>query len=216
MTRNFNDLMVFLRSFDFRPGTVIDVGVAWGTPPLYQAFPEAYLVLIEALPYFEPHLKNIIGTRPGEYHLTAVAAERGEAEFAIPEDTQALAGASLLYAQKGGELKYKVPIALLDDICDPARLEGPILLKTDAQSADLDVLRGAERLLQAVEVVVVEANVSGRVNLLPDICAHMTARGFRLFDLVDLVYRPSDQALGQLDAAFVREDSKIVAHRGWR
>ncbi|WP_296815922.1 FkbM family methyltransferase [Brevundimonas sp.] len=216
MNRTFNELMPFLGTLGFNPKTVIDVGVAWGTPSMYQAFPEAYLVLVEALPYFEQHLKNVLAARHGEYHLTAVAAERGEAEFAIPEDTQALAGASLLYSQKGGELRYRVPIALLDDICDPERLEGPILLKTDAQSADLDVLRGAERLLNAVEVVVVEANVAGPVNLLPDIIAHMTSRNFRLFDLVDPVYRPSDQALGQLDACFVRRDSQLVAHRGWR
>lgn len=215
MNRTFNDLMPFLRSLGFQPKTVIDVGVAWGTPAMYQAFPDAYLVLIEALPYFEPNLKHILGARGGEYHLTAVAAERGEADFAIPEETEALASASLLYSQKGGELRYRVPIALLDDICDPDKLAGPILLKTDVQSADLDVLRGAERLLSSVEVVVVEANVSGKVNLLPDICAYMTARGFRLFDLVDLVYRPSDQALGQLDAAFVRNGSPIVVHRPW-
>jgi len=61
---------------EFLPGTVIDVGVAWGTPSLYENFPNAYLVLIEALPYFSVYLDRILSKRPGEKHLSGVSDRR--------------------------------------------------------------------------------------------------------------------------------------------
>ena len=41
-----------------KPKTVIDVGVADGTPELYAAFPSAYHVLIDPLPAHEEAMKG--------------------------------------------------------------------------------------------------------------------------------------------------------------
>lgn len=48
-----------IKSLGFNPKTVIDVGVATGTPPLYEAFPDAYFVLFEPTAEFEPNLHQI-------------------------------------------------------------------------------------------------------------------------------------------------------------
>jgi hypothetical protein len=59
--------------------TVIDVGVLYGTPELYKAFPSAYLILIEALPPYERYCSKILARRQGggEYHLVAAGDENG-------------------------------------------------------------------------------------------------------------------------------------------
>ena len=46
--------------------TVVDVGVAYGTPALYTAFPDAYFFLFEPVAEFEPHLKSILTSVRGE------------------------------------------------------------------------------------------------------------------------------------------------------
>jgi hypothetical protein len=56
------DMLAHLRhvaSLGFQPATVIDVGAAEGTPPLYAVFPKAPHVLVEPLREFEPQLKEL-------------------------------------------------------------------------------------------------------------------------------------------------------------
>lgn len=76
--REPEQLYAHLKSLGFDPKTVIDVGVAWGTPPLYEAFPRAYLFLFEALPMFEGILQSIVAKRPGQYQVGALSDHVGE------------------------------------------------------------------------------------------------------------------------------------------
>jgi len=48
-TRNFAEFFSHLKKLQFAPGTVIDVGVAYGTPDLYEAFPTSKFYLVEPL-----------------------------------------------------------------------------------------------------------------------------------------------------------------------
>jgi len=48
-TRNFAEFFSQLKKLQFIPGTIIDVGVAWGTPDLYEAFPASKFYLVEPL-----------------------------------------------------------------------------------------------------------------------------------------------------------------------
>ena len=67
-----------LQRLGFHPQTVIDVGVGFGTPVLYQAFPAAYHVLVEPLREFEPQLKTILQTYRAQYVLAALGARDEE------------------------------------------------------------------------------------------------------------------------------------------
>src|SRR5262245_6732413 len=72
-----------LKRMGFRPRTVIDVGVAWGTPDLYAEFPEAEILLIEPQAEFEPWLKKICAESKGHYVLAAAGGEPGTAIFNV-------------------------------------------------------------------------------------------------------------------------------------
>ena len=61
-----------LRKQWLQPRTVVDVGVAYGTPKLYEAFPESYHVLVEPLGEYKPYLQDILRNYKGEYILAAV------------------------------------------------------------------------------------------------------------------------------------------------
>src|SRR5450755_65676 len=61
-TRNFKEFFSHLKTLGFTPKSVIDIGVAWGTPDLYEAFPASKFYLIEPLKEFEPELKRLTTT----------------------------------------------------------------------------------------------------------------------------------------------------------
>src|SRR5262249_26914553 len=64
-------------SLGFQPATVIDVGAAEGTPPLYVVFPKAFHGLVEPLRDFEPQLKELTDRLGGTYRIAA-ANDTGE------------------------------------------------------------------------------------------------------------------------------------------
>ena len=51
-----------LKDNGFNPYTIIDVGVAKGTPDLYDVFPDSFFYLIEPLKEFESDLIKILRT----------------------------------------------------------------------------------------------------------------------------------------------------------
>src|SRR6185437_10394420 len=69
---------LYLRRLKFRPATIIDVGVAEGTPDLYEAFPKAYLMLIEPVAEFFGDITQILAARPGVHVPAALGNEPGE------------------------------------------------------------------------------------------------------------------------------------------
>ena len=47
--RTAEEVLAHVAATGLRPGTIVDVGVAYGTPELYAAFPDARLLLVETL-----------------------------------------------------------------------------------------------------------------------------------------------------------------------
>jgi FkbM family methyltransferase len=194
---------------------VIDAGVAWGTPELYDTWPNAYFHLIEALPKFEPELKNILARVTGEYHLKAVSDAPGKARIGVNDEPIAWASASLSHDGRSGEHVYDVEVVRMDDLIDPESLRGRILLKTDLQGYDLAALRGAPKILEKVEVIIAEVHIFGEANRFIDVANHLRDCGFRLYDIVGALHRPYDDALSQVDACFARETSPLFAYEGY-
>ena len=49
-----------LNHVGFQPATIIDVGVANGTPDIYESFPDAYYVLIDAVVEYEEGIARLL------------------------------------------------------------------------------------------------------------------------------------------------------------
>jgi FkbM family methyltransferase len=94
--------------------TVIDVGAADGTPLLYDAYPDAALVLIEPLADFEPELAELTRGR-GSYLLTAVGGRSGSVTINVP-DLRLMS--SILSPEKplAGTESREVPMSTLDGL----------------------------------------------------------------------------------------------------
>ena len=197
----------------FRPRTVIDVGVAWGTPDLYREFPESEILLIEPQAEFEPILKRICGEYQAQYVLAAAGAEPGTAIFNVHSDS--LHSSSLLKEVEGASVDgvpREVRVATIDQVCAEKGLKGPYLIKLDVQGAELQALAGARETLKETEAIHLEVTLFGTFlggPQLYDVVARMKELGFVVYDIHNFLYRPLDGALSQADLLFVQEHGRF-------
>lgn len=87
------------------------------------------------------------------------------------------------------------------------RKPGVILLKTDTQGHDLEVLHGAELSLAKVVAVLTEAAIEPIYEDAPglgDVTMYLEERGFRASGFYPLSHRPESLSMIELDAFFVR------------
>ena len=181
-----------LRKPGLAPATVIDVGVARGTPNLYDAFPEAHLVLIEPLAEFEPDLARIARRRGGEYVLGAVGAAPGRAEIYV--NPAMLFESSLLVhewrppAEHETLERREIEVTTLDALRAERGWRAPFGLKIDVEGYEHRVIEGAAGLLAETEFVIAEVSVTrpftGGISF-ADFIALMDHHGFAVHDLLD-------------------------------
>jgi FkbM family methyltransferase len=201
----------------FAPGTVIDVGVAWGTPGLLRAFPNARLLLIEPLEEFEDALQRLADRRGARVVRAAVGRQPGALELNVTtglSDTSSYRSVDDVCVQR-----RTVPVTTVDLEVARWGLPGPYLLKIDVQGAELDVLCGATNTLQSTEVVLLEASLFDLYEGAPDVTAvirRLDDLGFVLYDVFGGDRRPLDGALAQVDLVFSRRDGTLRRAHSYR
>ena len=216
--RTMTESLAQLKSTGFEPRTVIDVGVAHGTPPLYEAFPDAYFFLFEPVADFEKDIKSALKKIRGEYELCGLGETSTSATIFVPE---AAVAASLMH--RGIEVSdphlRTVPIRTLDEVFASRPVARPILLKTDCQGGDLAVIRGGRNFIAQCDVIIMEVGMfrywSQKTPDFADTIIEMKSQGFVPYDLFDYMPRPSDGALGQLDVVFVKEQGHFRKTHEW-
>jgi FkbM family methyltransferase len=210
-TRTFGDFFAHVRSagIDFR--TVIDVGVARGTPSIYAAFPRATYVLVEPLEEFRVPLERLASRLNAKYVRAAAGAHDGEIEIHVHDD---LSGSSVFPQAEGGQLdgiSRSVRSVRLESVL-PEVVERPCLLKIDTQGAELDVIEGLGRRIAEVDMVIIESSLMPfRVGApeLAELVARMVGLGFVVYDILEGHMRALDGALAQVDLVFVPEGGAL-------
>ncbi len=187
------------------PATAIDAGAANGTGELYSTFPHARHLLIEPLIEFEPALAALKRQIPQiEYRITAAGPQPGEIVLHVHPD---LYGSSTRLEDEASDVNgtpRTVPVACLDDLCED--FPPPYLIKVDVQGGELDVLAGAGRVLSQTDFAVLETSLFQTYRGAPqlrDVIEFMNQKGFVVYDIAGLLHRPLDNALLQVDVAFV-------------
>jgi FkbM family methyltransferase len=216
--RELEEFVTFVREAGFTPGTVIDVGACYGTPELLHGFPDAYHILFEPVAELEARMQVIMKKFRGEYHMIALGQTEGTLPMNVPQGN--LQGASLAVVP-GSKAVREVPVGTLDSVLGARDLAGPILLKTDCQGFDLNVMKGGTGFLEKVDLVVMEVNMfhpAGNRSL-PDfgeIVCWMREHGFSVYDVVSYQTRPFDNALGYVDLVFVKTAGRFRTHHRWQ
>ncbi|MCI0428871.1 MAG: FkbM family methyltransferase [Nitrospiraceae bacterium] len=201
------------QSMGFMPATVVDVGAAYGsfTSQCFPVFPKARFLLLEPLTEYQPSLKELTKAMPTAQCIVAAAsAHQGEIVLNVHPD---LVGSSLFREVEQDTTVNGIPRTVraitIDGLLKETVAKGPFLLKVDVQGAELEVLRGAERMLADTEYILLEVSLFRFFQDGPDfndVILYMKSRGFVAYDISGLQYRPLDNALSQVDVAFVKEE----------
>jgi FkbM family methyltransferase len=194
---------------------LVDVGIAFGSPFLYRAIPKAKYYLIEPVPCCKPILEKLTKQLNAEAFNVAAGSEDGEISLFVHSDVSGSSSFKELDPRLQDGEAVTIPMRKLDSLI-PADIRRPCLLKIDTQGAELNVIKGAERLLKSVDVAILEVSFHQFREGIPEIAEvinAMTAMGFRCYDILEGEYRKLDGALAQVDLAFVPENSSLRRER---
>jgi FkbM family methyltransferase len=199
-----------LRKQGFGPRTVIDVGACRGTPALYEAFPDAYHVLIEPQQELEPVLEELAARLGGEYVLAAVGSENGTAQLRInAEEPWRSSILEESWREDVALESREIPLRTLDSLREELGWAGPFGLKIDTEGFDHEVVAGASTLLEETQFVIAEVAVmkifEGSIGF-AEFIALMDGRGFAAYDIVDARKPRADGPVLVLDVLFARKD----------
>jgi FkbM family methyltransferase len=196
--------------------TVIDVGASDGhwSVMCMRHYPKCNYLLIEAQPVHEPKLQEFRRKHDNaDYLLVAAGPSNGEIFFDATDPFSGVASPTPFESNN-----IRVPVTTIDDAVSSRGLAGPYLIKLDTHGFEVPILKGAERALRETEVVVVECynfKIAPECLLIFEMCDYLGAAGFRCIDMVDVIRRPRDGALWQMDLVFVRADRPEFSHDGY-
>lgn len=196
-----------LRPASLNPDLIVDVGVAWGTPELYDAFPEAKLLLIEPVKEFNEKIRELVKSR--SYKLVNVAVGDCDGDLPLHINTDRPHQSSLHRRSLHDGTTRQVKVARIDDIAGSESAER-ILLKIDVEGGEVAALLGATQTLRRSVCVFVEVNMGYMFdaprNPLPEVNKLLNDSGFTLFCVMDAAIQKSQglMRVSKVDLCYVR------------
>ncbi len=219
------DTLESLRRLGYAPRTIIDGGANKGqwAGLVLEVFPEARFHLVEPQPACRGALEQLAAKFPGVALHAVALTEPGIQEVTmLGVDATGSTGAFVAThdVRPTGAGAHSVPATSLDQLLGPLlRKEDRPLLKLDLEGHELAALRGAERMLSQIEVIITETHIYDPEHLgratFADCFTHLSARGFVLFDVASLSERSRDARLRQGDFVFVNGWSALLKDTAW-
>lgn len=197
--------LMSLKARGLKIDAVIDVGVFEDTPELREAFPNSFHLLIEPLAHLVPTIERNYASITHKLITAACSDKRSEGHLQLDR-----------HQGGGGEVTHSrllpmappldavgdyqtIPILRVDQAVKEAGLTGRLLLKIDVDGHEMRVLRGAEGVLDQIDIVIIEVlphEFMPRLNFMHD-------RGFKVADVVDIVHY--DDMFWQMDVIFISQ-----------
>ena len=210
---SFGRFVSLLRRANLMPRTVIDIGVAHGTPWLYEAFPDAKFHLVDPTRESLPHMRTWAKKLDAQIHNLALGAENCSMRIAT---RSTILHATLLrdITEPTLENVYDVPVRRFDTLFPS--IAQPALCKIDVEGAEASALQGMGESIHNIDAIIVETSMVSLYEHGPefaDIVSYMSNNQFSFFDICGVTRRPFDDALHQIDAVFVPDQSPLRIRR---
>lgn len=199
----------FAKSKGFYAATVIDVGVGYGTWPLYNAFPKAEFILVEPLIEYENVVKDVQGKINAVWHQWAAGASEGALEIHLPKKDLEKTSFHQRTAMTdlGGEVEARaIDVKPLDSLLP---VKGPLLLKIDTEGHEIEALKGAVKMLEQAEIVMLEISVGARFEggyRMIELTRLMDEAGFDLIDITHISQKRNGP-MKMMDGVFAKRGS---------
>jgi FkbM family methyltransferase len=202
-----------LKARDFGLRLLFDVGASDGfwTKLARSVFPDVTSVLLEPRPAAYEALAAYCRETP---RSTPIRAGAG-ATIGTATLTDWGTGSTILPVDAGDAAQFNVALTTLDAVAEQHGV--PELVKLDVEGFELEVMKGASRLLGATEIFIIEVALFRFVDrpMLHDVVAFMAARDYYAYDIAGFVRRPHDGAVGLVDLCFVRGNGPLHASAAW-
>jgi len=105
-----------------------------------------------------------------------------------------------------------VPQVTIDEIVSKKKLNGSFIIKFDTHGYEIPIISGSISTLQQTEIIIMEVynfKITENTLIFHDMIRHLDTLGFRVFDIVDLMRRPTDEVFWQMDLFFLRKENPI-------
>jgi FkbM family methyltransferase len=181
-----------------QPGSVcLDIGANLGLYTLVMARAGARVRAFEAFPYNHHLLERNVAENRLDHrvvtHLVGCSDGGGVGRVCVDETSANLGSGFVLIGDgeaPAGHVVREIPLARVDDLVPASERVG--LVKIDVEGAELDVLRGMDRILgRDRPVVVMELNTftlrRNRGVEAEDLLGHLFARGYRAAEAASLL-----------------------------
>lgn len=207
-----------LKRFGVQPKIILDVGANVGQFAVAagKVFSSSTVYAFEPIPECFARLTRAVSGMPSVHvRNIALGAASGRIDFYVNRFSPSSSALRIGTAHQKAfphaveEKKINVGISTLDEVCAEIT-EGPILLKVDVQGYEEMVLRGAKRLLQRVDYLVVELSFQPLYEEEPTferMIALLREQGLELTCAVDLMRDPNTGVFLQVDGLFTRRYS---------
>jgi FkbM family methyltransferase len=199
-----------MRSCGFSPTLIIDIGAYHGDwSRMAREIYRVPILMVEANPEKSTFLEAAaqeIGS--AEYRIALLGSQRAAS---VPYYVMETGSSVLPEMTSIPRSTVELPMEILDNLISEAS-HGPYMLKLDVQGFELEVLRGADRVLKNTEVCLLEVALMEYNNgapLLAEVVAFMGSRGFAVYDISGMFRRESDNALYMIDLMFAHKDSAL-------
>lgn len=184
--------------------SVVDIGASDGcwSKRAMKYFPRAHYLLIEAQKQaHEESLKRFKEQRENVDYLLAAAGHRQGTIYFDASDPLGGQASEQPFAANN----VAVPVTTIDLEVARRRLPAPFLLKLDTHGFEVPIFQGATQTLTQANLIVVEVYnfklIDGCLRF-HEMCAYLEERGFHCLDIFDIMHRPRDHALWQMDMMF--------------
>jgi len=207
--------MAVLQHYGFSPATVFDIGVGYGTFPLYRAFPDAFYHLIDPAAESHNYMRQLARRLRCDVHCVALGDRDGKAALEVRADIQE----STLLEEVGPRRVRRVdqvPLRRFDTLF--TSIVRPALCKIDVQGAEMRVLAGMSARLADIDALIVETSTISTVKdggEVEGVVSFLGQHGFAMADILGLRRRPLDNATAQLDLLFVPKEAALRQDRRW-
>ena len=208
------DRLVELKKKGLNPSCIFDVGASNGcwTRTVMQIFPEATFHLFEPqvdiATEYQQKMTEFIDNHPNAIlHKAAVGPEVGTITFNVSDNP--VGSTSLVPGDPTRYTQVETPLVTLDSVIDQG-VAVPQFVKMDIQGGELEALRGFEKNLNQVDLLLLETWLSrgygSNTPLIHELIEFLLPHGFYMFELGGC-YRNDAGSLISQDFFFVNKNS---------
>jgi FkbM family methyltransferase len=210
-----NRFKVWLKESSIK--TVIDVGAHTGqfASAIRAILPEAYIYSFEPLSDCCHQLTRRM-SKHGRFQAFCVALgdQRGETTFwrnSFSKASSVLPMSDIpktAFPWTAKSTPVNVRMHMLDDYTDKMDLKSKVLLKIDVEGYELNVLKGATRVLERIDYILSEMSYYSLYEgsaLFHDVYSFLYENGFTYIGTWDQVVSPQNGTILQADALFTRK-----------